>query len=102
LEDEIVRGSMVAREIKLEEKRVYVPTLMVQELFFSLPVVAAPTVSGTVVIAPIVNSPVTTINEHEKTILQDPIEPVVTHEEEEQQPHMKQVSINKALGDLKE
>jgi hypothetical protein len=29
LEDEMVRGSIVAREINLVEKRVYVPTLMV-------------------------------------------------------------------------
>ena len=29
LEDDMVRGSMVAREINLEEKRVYVPTPMV-------------------------------------------------------------------------
>jgi hypothetical protein len=29
LENEVIRGSMVPREIRLEEKRVYVPTLMV-------------------------------------------------------------------------
>jgi hypothetical protein len=29
LEDEMMRGSMVARKIDLEEKRVYVPTLMI-------------------------------------------------------------------------
>ena len=34
LEDEMVRGGMVAREIKLEEMRVHVPTLMIQEPFF--------------------------------------------------------------------
>ena len=44
LEDDMVRGSMIAREINLKKKRVYVPTLMVQEPFFSLPVAAAPIV----------------------------------------------------------
>jgi hypothetical protein len=29
LENEVIRGSMVPREIRLEEKRVYVPTPMV-------------------------------------------------------------------------
>ena len=31
LEDELLRGSMTPREINLEEKRVYVPTPMIQE-----------------------------------------------------------------------
>ena len=31
LEEDMIRGSMVAREISFEEKRVYVPTPMVQE-----------------------------------------------------------------------
>ena len=44
LEDEMMRGSMVAREIDLDEKRVYAPTSMIHEPFFSLPAVAAPTV----------------------------------------------------------
>ena len=34
LEDEMMRGSMVAREIDLEEKRVYAPTPMIHEPFF--------------------------------------------------------------------
>ena len=33
LEDEMMRGSMVAREINLEEKRVYAPTPMIHEPF---------------------------------------------------------------------
>ena len=57
LEDDMIRGSMVAREINLEEKRVHVPTPMVQKPFFMLPVVAAPTVQDTVVTAPVVSSP---------------------------------------------
>jgi hypothetical protein len=84
LEDEMVRGSMVVREINLEEKRVYVPAPMVQEPFFSLPVAAAPIVPDTIVTSPVVNSPVVTINEYEEPVLQDPIEPVVAHEEEQQ------------------
>ena len=44
LEDEMIRGSMVPREIDLEEKRVYVPTPMIQEPFFSLTVDDAPKV----------------------------------------------------------
>ena len=44
LESEMIRGSMVLREIDLEEKRVYVPTPIIQEPFFSLPVDAAPKV----------------------------------------------------------
>ena len=76
----MVRGSMVARQINFVEKRVYVPTPMVQEHIFSLPVVATPTVQDTVVTAPVVSSPMATINEREEPILQDPIEPVVAHE----------------------
>jgi hypothetical protein len=60
---------MVAREINFEEKRVYVPTPMVQEPFFSQPVTAAPTVQDTVVTTSVVSSPVETINEHEEPIL---------------------------------
>jgi hypothetical protein len=44
LEDEMMRGSTVARKIDLKEKRVYVPTLMTQEPFFELPILVAPTV----------------------------------------------------------
>ena len=43
---------MVPREIDLEEKRVYVPTPMIQEPFFSLPVDAAPKVPEIVTPAP--------------------------------------------------
>ena len=75
---------MVAREISFEEKRVYVPTPMVQEPFFTLLVVAVPTVQDTIVTTPVVSSSVATMNEHEKPVLQDPQEPIVTHEEEQQ------------------
>ena len=87
---------MVAPEISFEEKRVYVPTPMVQEPFFTLPIVTVPIVQDTVVTTPVVSSPMTTMNEHEEPVLQDPIEPVVTHEGEQQQPHIEQMSSNEA------
>jgi hypothetical protein len=34
LEDEVIRGNMVPRDIRLEEKQVYVPTPMVAKPFF--------------------------------------------------------------------
>ena len=49
---------------------------MIHELFFSLPAVATPIVQDTVVPAPVVISPVATMNDN----LQDPIEPIATHE----------------------
>jgi hypothetical protein len=90
LEENLIRGSKVAREINLEEKWVHAPTPMVQEPFFTLPVVAAPTVQDTVVTTPVVSYPVATMNEHEEPVLQDPIEPSVAYEEEQPQPHMEQ------------
>ena len=36
------------------------------------------------------------MNEHEEPIFQDPLEPIVTHKEEQQQPHIEQVSSNEA------
>jgi hypothetical protein len=92
LEDEVTRGSTISREIRLEEKRVYVPTLMVEELFFLIPIAIAPIVQGNVVAKPIVDSPVTMvatpiigslmveIDEKEKHVFQ---EPIVNHEEEQ-------------------
>ena len=74
LEDDMIRGSKVAREISFEEKQVYVPIPMVQEPFLTLPVVVVPIVQDTIVTAPVVSSPVVTMNEHEEPILQDPIE----------------------------
>ena len=82
---------MVAREIDLEEKRVYAPTPMIHEPFFSLPAVAAPIVQDTVVLAPIVIPPVARMNDDEEPVLQDPIEPIATHEGEQQQPQTKDV-----------
>ena len=69
LENDMIRRSMVVREINLEEKRVHVPTPMVQEPFFTLPIVVVPTVQDTIVTAPVVSSPVATMNEHKEPIL---------------------------------
>jgi hypothetical protein len=82
LENEKMRGSMVAREIVLEVERVYASTPMIHEPFFSLPAIAAPTVLDTMVPAPVVISPVATMNENEEPVLQDSIEPIATHEGE--------------------
>jgi hypothetical protein len=69
LEDEMMRGSMVARKIDLEEKRVCVPTPMTQEPFFELPVLIAPIVRDTVVPTPVVSSPMVTVNNDEEPVL---------------------------------
>ena len=69
----MTRGSMVEREISFEVKRVYVPSPIVQEPFFPLPIVDVPTVQDTLVTAPVISSPVATMNEHEEPILQDPL-----------------------------
>jgi hypothetical protein len=58
---------------------------MIQEPFFSLPIVVAPTTQDIVVLAPVVISPVATMNDDEEPVLQDPIEHVATHEGEQQQ-----------------
>ena len=73
---------MVAREIDLEEKRVYVLTPMIQEPIFSLPVVAAPTTPEVMVPATVVILPVVTMSEYMEPVLQEPIELIVAHEEE--------------------
>jgi hypothetical protein len=52
----MMRESMVARKFDLEEKRVCVPTPMIQEPFFELHVLVAPTVRDTVVPTPVVSS----------------------------------------------
>ena len=87
---------MVAREINLEVKRVYAPTLMIHEPIFSLPAVAAPTVLDIVVPAPVVIPPVATMNDDEEPVLQDPIEPIATHKGEQQQPQTEDVPNVKA------
>ena len=63
LEDQMIRGSMVARKINLEEKRVFVPTPMTQEPYFCLPMAVAPAVQRTAVPTPVVSSPNVAANE---------------------------------------
>uniref|UniRef100_A0A8R7UKV5 Retroviral polymerase SH3-like domain-containing protein n=1 Tax=Triticum urartu TaxID=4572 RepID=A0A8R7UKV5_TRIUA len=58
LEDKMMRGIMVAQKIDLEEKRVHAPNPMIQEPFFSLPIVPEVEVQ-----APIVTPPMTTMGE---------------------------------------
>jgi hypothetical protein len=82
LEDNLIRGSMVAREISLQEKRVHVPTPMVEEPFFTLPAAVAPIVQDTIVPTPIASSLMMTMNEHKEPVLEKTIEPNITHEEE--------------------
>jgi hypothetical protein len=64
-----MRGSVVAQEIDLKGKRVCVPTPMIQEPFFSLPIVAAPIMQDIMVQAPVVFPLVATMNEDEKPVL---------------------------------
>ena len=93
---------MVAREIDLEVKRVYAPSLMIHEPIFSLSAVAAPTVLDNMVPAPVVIPPVATMNDDEEHVLQDPKEPIATHEGEQQQPQTKVVQMWRPLEGLKE
>jgi hypothetical protein len=91
----VIRGSMVPREIRLEEKRVYVPTPMVAESVFSLLATVTPMVQGNVVAEPVVDSPVpmaatpiigspmSEIDEEVEPVFQ---EPIANHEEEQQEP----------------
>jgi hypothetical protein len=99
LEVEVIRGSTVPREIRLKEKRVYVPTPMVEEPFFSVPATITPIVQDNVVVEPVIDShvpmattliigsPMAEINEEE--------EPIINHEEEQQQPPIQDVPHNK-------
>jgi hypothetical protein len=91
LEDEMIRGSTVVQKVDLEEKRVYAPNPMIQEPYFSLPVVPAPTAPEVVVQAPVVTPPVATMSEDLEPVPQDPIESTVAHEDETQQPPVDDV-----------
>jgi hypothetical protein len=103
LEDAVIRGSMVPWEIRLEEKRVCVPTPMVAEPFFSVPAAVTPMTHGNVVaepvtdspvpmvVTPIVGSPMTEVDEELKPIFQ---EHITNHEEEQQEPPIQDVPHN--------
>jgi hypothetical protein len=58
---------------------------MLQEQFFVLPIAVAPIMLDTVVPAPVVSSPLPTSNENLEPVLQDPLEPHVELQEEQQQ-----------------
>jgi hypothetical protein len=80
LEDEMMKGSTVPREISLEEKRVYVSTPMIYELIPPMPVHEhiIPTFE--------VGSSLTTPNVNEAHVIQEPEVPNVVIDEEEDQP----------------
>jgi hypothetical protein len=89
LEDEVIRRSTIPREIRLEEKRVCVPTPMVAEPFFSVPATVTPMAHDNVVAEPVADSPVpmaaTTIVGSPMTEVDlEPVfqEPITNHEQE--------------------
>jgi hypothetical protein len=61
---------------------------MLQESYFTLPIVATPAVLDTVVPTPVVSSPLPTLDENLEPVPQDPLEPPVVQQEEQQQPHI--------------
>jgi hypothetical protein len=87
LEDEVIRGSTVPQEIRLEEKRVCVPTPMVTEPFFSVPAAVTPMAQGNVVAEPVTDSPVPMaampIIGSPMTEVDEELEPITNHEEEQ-------------------
>jgi hypothetical protein len=103
LEDDVIRGSTVPQEIRLEEKRVCVPTPMVAEPIFSVPAAVTPMTQGNVVAEPVADSPVpmaatsivgssmTEVDEELEPVFQ---EPITNHEEEQQEPPVHDVPHN--------
>jgi hypothetical protein len=85
LEEEMIRGSVTARKIDLEEKRVYAPNPVIQEPFFELPAFAMPPVQVLAMPASVVTPPMVTQNENVEPVPQEPVEPVTTDEGEQQQ-----------------
>jgi hypothetical protein len=110
LEDEVSRGSTVPREIRLEEKRVCVPTPIVVEPFFSVPAAVTPMTQGNVVAEPIADSPVPMAATH---IVGSPMtevgkdlepvfqEPITNHEEEQQELLYRMCHTMNLLEDLR-
>jgi hypothetical protein len=91
LEDEMMRGSTVARKIDLEEKRVRAPNPMIHVPFFSLPVIPAPTIPEVTMQAPVVTPPMTTMSDDPEPVRRERTEPIVEHEREQQQPPLVDV-----------
>jgi hypothetical protein len=106
LEDDVIRGSTVPWEIRLEEKRVCVPTPMIAEPFFSMSAAVTPMTQGNVVAEPvadfpvpmaathIVGSPMIEVDEELKPVFP---EPITNHEEEQQDPPVQDVPHNEPL-----
>jgi hypothetical protein len=77
---------MVAQKIDLKEKRVHALNPMIQEPFFSLPVVPTPAILEVVVQVPVATPPMTTRCEDSEPDYQEPTELFVEHERELQLP----------------
>ena len=92
-EDQMIRGSMAARKIDLEEKRVFVPTPMTQEPYFFLPVTVAPAVQRTAMPTSVVSSPNVAANENEDSIPHAQSEPIAADEGEQQQPPGPEIPV---------
>jgi hypothetical protein len=92
LEDKVIRGSTVPREIRLKEKQICVPTPMVAEPFFLVPTAVTLMTHGNVVTEPVADSPVpmaaTPIVGSPMAEVDEELEPVIqesiTNHEEEQ------------------
>jgi hypothetical protein len=67
LEDAIIKGSKVLREVDLQEKRMFVSIPMVEEPYFSIPIEVPPTVEPTKSKTSVANvvSPSTTTTEQD-------------------------------------
>ena len=65
--------------------RSHAPNPIIQEPFFSLPVVPASTIPEIAVQAPVVTPPVTTMGEDPEPARQERTEPIVEHERDQQQ-----------------
>ena len=85
LENDMIRGSMVPREINLEEKRTHVPMPIVEEPYFSIPTEVATPVQTTIVATPVVNAgPSGTIQT--PTVAESPAPTVLEPQELEREP----------------
>ena len=77
----------------------FVPTPMVQEPYFTLPVVAGPTTRDTVAPAPVVCSPMATATSNSEPVPQEPNEPVIEQQQPQQeQPQVEEVPVAEPSG----
>ena len=98
LEDEMIRGSTVPREISLDKKWVCAPTPMIQEPFFSiLAIVVTP-----VVAAPVGGTPSAAVSEPKAPAAAVvPEVPTAAHEESEQPPEVESSASEPAQEPLR-